>query len=100
MSPRACLSHIRCTRAYDLILHTNMKFSEISVTAGFCCSNDMCRKLREYYGMTPTEIRFGKNTLNEKSGFSDYFRQIAESAYNPDKFLLFGYLTITDRKSV
>lgn len=62
MSPRAYLSHIRCTRAYDLILHTNMKFSEISDAAGFCCSNDMCRKLREYYGLTPTEIRFGQSS--------------------------------------
>ncbi|MGN0592233.1 MAG: helix-turn-helix domain-containing protein [Ruminococcus sp.] len=61
MSPRAYLSHIRCTRAYDLILHTNMKFAEISDAVGFCCSNDMCRKLRDYYGLTPSEIRFGKS---------------------------------------
>lgn len=60
MSPREYLSHIRCTRAYELIRHTAMKFSAISAAAGFCCANDMSRKIREYYGLTPTEIRAGK----------------------------------------
>ncbi|MBQ8781767.1 MAG: AraC family transcriptional regulator [Oscillospiraceae bacterium] len=60
MSPREYLSHIRCTRAYELIKHTGMKFSAISSAAGFCCANDMSRKIREYYGLTPTEIRAGK----------------------------------------
>jgi len=57
MSPREYLSHIRCTRAYELIRHTEMKFSAISAVTGFCCANDMSRKIREYYGLTPTEIR-------------------------------------------
>ena len=57
MSPREYLSHIRCTRAYELILHTEMKFSAISAVTGFCCANDMSRKIREYYGFTPTQIR-------------------------------------------
>ena len=60
MSPREYLSHIRCTRAYELIRHTEMKFSAISAVTGFCCANDMSRKIREYYGSTPTEIRTGK----------------------------------------
>lgn len=60
MSPREYLSHIRCTRAYELIKHTAMKFTDISGAAGFCCANDMSRKIREYYGLTPTEIRKGK----------------------------------------
>lgn len=60
MSPREYLSHIRCTRAYELIKHTAMKFSAISTAAGFCCANDMSRKIREYYGFTPTQIRAGK----------------------------------------
>ena len=59
MSPREYLSHIRCTRAYELIKHTGMKFSSISAAAGFCCANDMSRKIREYYGLTPTQIRSG-----------------------------------------
>lgn len=59
MSPREYLSHIRCTRAFELIKHTAMKFSAISAAAGFCCANDMSRKIREYYGLTPTEIRKG-----------------------------------------
>lgn len=57
MSPREYLSHIRCTRAYELIKHTAMKFSSISAATGFCCANDMSRKIREYYGLSPTEIR-------------------------------------------
>ena len=57
VSPREYLSHIRCTRAYELIRHTAMKFADISAVAGFCCANDMSRKIREYYGKTPTEIR-------------------------------------------
>ena len=57
MSPREYLSHIRCTRAYELIRHTAMKFSAISAVTGFCCANDMSRKIREYYGLTPSEIR-------------------------------------------
>ena len=57
MSPREYLSHIRCTRAYELIPHTEMKFSAISAVTGFCCANDMSRKIREYYGFTPTQIR-------------------------------------------
>lgn len=57
VSPREYLSHIRCTRAYELIRHTAMKFADISAAAGFCCANDMSRKIREYYGKTPTEIR-------------------------------------------
>ncbi len=57
MSPREYLSHIRCTRAYDLIRHTAMKFTEIAAVTGFCCANDMSRKLREYYDLTPTQIR-------------------------------------------
>ena len=57
MSPREYLSHIRCIRAYELIKHTAMKFSAISAATGFCCANDMSRKIREYYGLTPTEIR-------------------------------------------
>lgn len=60
MSPREYLSHIRCTRAYDLIRHTAMKFTEIAAVTGFCCANDMSRKLHEYYGLTPTQIRSGK----------------------------------------
>ena len=60
MSPREYLTHIRCTRAYDLIRHTAMKFTEISAVTGFCCANDMSRKLHEYYGLTPTQIRSGK----------------------------------------
>mgnify|MGYP003303848865 CR=1 FL=1 len=60
MSPREYLSHIRCTRAYELIRHTEMKFSAISAVTGFCCANDMSRKIREYYGYTPTEIRAGR----------------------------------------
>ncbi len=57
MSPREYLSHIRCTRAYDLIKHTAMKFTEIAAVTGFCCANDMSRKLHEYYDLTPTQIR-------------------------------------------
>lgn len=60
MSPREYLSHIRCTRAYELIRHTGMKLSAVSSVTGFCCANDMSRKIREYYGLTPTEIRSGK----------------------------------------
>ena len=60
MSPREYLTHIRCTRAYELIKHTAMKFSAISAVTGFCCANDMSRKIREYYGLTPTEIRKGE----------------------------------------
>ena len=59
MSPREYLSHIRCTRAYELIKHTAMKFSAISAVTGFSCANDMSRKIREYYGLTPTVIRRG-----------------------------------------
>ncbi len=59
MSPREYLSHIRCTRAYDLIRHTAMKFTEIATVTGFCCANDMSRKLHEYYDLTPTQIRSG-----------------------------------------
>lgn len=58
MSPREYLSHIRCTRAYELICHTDMKFADISCNTGFCCANDMSKKIREYYGRTPTQIRF------------------------------------------
>lgn len=58
LSPREYLSHIRCTRAYELIKHTSMKLSDISIAVGFCCANDMSRKLREYYGLTPTQIRY------------------------------------------
>ncbi|MBE6888640.1 MAG: helix-turn-helix domain-containing protein [Ruminococcaceae bacterium] len=61
MSPREYLSHIRCTRAYDLIRHTAMKFTEIAAVTGFCCANDMSRKLHEYYELTPTQIRSGKS---------------------------------------
>ncbi len=57
MSPREYLTHIRCTRAYELIRHTAMKFADIAGATGFCCANDMSRKLREYYGLTPTQIR-------------------------------------------
>ena len=59
MSPREYLSHIRCTRAYELIIHTDMKFVDIAANTGFCCANDMSRKIRGYYGRTPTEIRYG-----------------------------------------
>lgn len=60
MSPREYLSHIRCTRAYELICHTDMKFVDIAANTGFCCANDMSRKIREYYGAAPTQIRFRK----------------------------------------
>lgn len=62
MSPREYLTHIRCTRACELIRHTAMKFSDIADAAGFCCANDMSRKIREYYGLSPTEIRFGASS--------------------------------------
>lgn len=58
MSPREYLTHIRCTRAYELIKHTEVKFADIAANTGFCCANDMSKKIREYYGLTPTEIRF------------------------------------------
>lgn len=57
MSPREYLTHIRCTRAYELIRHTAMRFADIAGAVGFCCANDMSRKLREYYELTPTQIR-------------------------------------------
>ena len=60
MPPRVYLSHIRCARAYELICHTDMKFSDIAAKTGFCCANDMSRKIREQYGRTPTAIRFGR----------------------------------------
>lgn len=59
MSPREYLSHIRCARACELIRHTTMKFSDITANTGFCSQSDMCRKLREYCGTTPTKLRFG-----------------------------------------
>lgn len=58
MAPREYLTHIRCSRAYELIRHTTMKFSDITVNTGFCSQSDMSRKIREYYGATPKEIRF------------------------------------------
>lgn len=60
MSPRQYLTHIRCTRAYELICHTGMTFADISENTGFCCANDMSRKIREYYGKTPSALRFGR----------------------------------------
>lgn len=57
VSPREYLSHIRCARAYELIRHTAVKFTDISAATGFCCANDMSRKIREYYGQSPTQIR-------------------------------------------
>lgn len=59
MSPREYLSHIRCTRACELIRHTKMKLSDIAANTGFCSQSDMSRKIKEYYGSTPSEIRFG-----------------------------------------
>lgn len=58
MSPREYLTHIRCTRACELIRYTAMKFGDIADAVGFCCANDMSRKIREYYGLSPTQIRF------------------------------------------
>ena len=58
MSPRKYLSHIRCTRAYEMICNTNMTFKEIAANTGFCCANDMSQKIRGHYGKTPTELRF------------------------------------------
>ncbi len=69
MSPREYLTHIRCTRAYELIRHTAMKFTDIASSTGFCCANDMSRKLREYYGITPTQIR-AKSDRGEGAEFS------------------------------
>ena len=60
MSPREYLSHIRCVRAGELIRHTKMKLSDIAANTGFCSQSDMSRKIREYYGASPSEIRFGK----------------------------------------
>lgn len=60
MSPREYLSHIRCTRAYELMRHTSMKFTDIADATGFCCANDMSRKIREYYELTPSQIRAEK----------------------------------------
>lgn len=60
MSPREYITHIRCTRAYELITQSSMKFTEISLVTGFCCANDMSRKIREYYGKTPSQIRYEK----------------------------------------
>ncbi|MBP1560291.1 MAG: helix-turn-helix transcriptional regulator [Oscillospiraceae bacterium] len=58
MSPCEYLTHIRCTRACELIRYTAMKFGDIADVTGFCCANDMSRKIREHYGLSPTEIRF------------------------------------------
>ena len=59
MSPREYLTHIRCTRASELIRYTAMKLSDIAENTGFCSQSDMSRKIREYYGVIPSEIRFG-----------------------------------------
>lgn len=59
MSPREYLTHIRCTRACELIRYTGMKLSDIAANTGFCSQSDMSRKIRECYGVTPSEIRFG-----------------------------------------
>lgn len=60
MSPREYLTHIRCTRAYELIKHTSMLFTNIADATGFCCANDMSRKIKEYYELTPSQIRAQK----------------------------------------
>ncbi len=57
ISPRKYLSHIRCTRAFELICHTNMAFADISRNTGFCSATDMSKCIREYYGKTPTSLR-------------------------------------------
>ena len=61
MSPREYLTHIRCTRACEFIRYTAMKFADIADVTGFCCANDMSRKIREYCGKSPTEIRFASS---------------------------------------
>lgn len=62
MSPREYLSHIRSTRACELIRYTAMKFRDIADVTGFCCANDMSRKIRECYGLSPTEIRYNSSS--------------------------------------
>ena len=52
MSPREYLTHIRCTRACELIRYTGMKLSDIAANTGFCSQSDMSRKIRENYGVT------------------------------------------------
>lgn len=58
MSPREYLTHIRCTRACELIRYTAMRFADIADVTGFCCANDMSRKIREFCGLSPTELRY------------------------------------------
>lgn len=65
MSPREYLSHIRCVRAYELIKHTSMKFTDIAGATGFCCANDLSRKIREYCGSSPSEIRYASSNKEQ-----------------------------------
>lgn len=63
MSPKGYLSHIRCSKAYELITTTDGTFTDIAAETGFCCANDMCRKIKEYCGLTPTKLRTAAGSI-------------------------------------
>ncbi len=62
MSPRQFLTFCRVSKAYNLLLETDMQLTEISQICGFSSPSDLSKKFRERFGVSPSEMR--KKTSN------------------------------------
>lgn len=65
ISPGAAYTKIRMDKAMFLVERTSKPLIEIALDVGFENSSHFCRKFREIFGMTPTQLRMKGRTANK-----------------------------------
>ena len=57
MSPKSFLTLTRVTKAYNMLHNSDARISEISEMCGFSSVNDMTKKFKQQYGVSPSKIK-------------------------------------------
>ena len=57
---------VRLEKVHQLITHTSLSLSEVSVTAGFKGTYVMNKRFKEFYGITPYALRLKLDCLDKK----------------------------------
>lgn len=69
------INYLRISKAYELICHTNYRFTEISTQCGFSSLHYFSRIFRQIVGITPSQVRnYEQNSINTDVRLHGAFR--------------------------
>lgn len=60
----AYVDHLRLSRAYQLLIGSDLSLAQIAVETGFCDQCHLSRRVRRRFGMSPGRIRSGQRKLD------------------------------------